>query len=224
MSVWEKFSRMISLNAGQSFHPIHQNTPETLKTITAALILLAAIALPLHAASPLPATSSVTLKQTKTAESDKKPTGENRPNGHEADCFGDWERYTLQPTFTRGLDAKSSPLVMNIYLMMSNKNGEVSIRKPNSQIISSDPTIPLVADTNYRAFIRWHCKCRTRGDAKDKAPEWYAEVTQDGKVLCSTQSKSNSEIRKLIETRKIISEVEVKALPVSTNQSGIKPN
>lgn len=194
-----------------------------MKTIIAPLILLAAIALPLHAATPLPATSSVTLKMTTTVKIGDKPTPERiKEDENHHVCYGDTTTYSLEPIFTRGLDAKSSNLVLSIYMIgtgtvdpsMEKKN-DLFISKPFSQTISNNADIHLMNDSSYSS-LKWRCGGECSRRHSRPAPEWYAEVTQDGKILCSTQSKSNSEIKKLIETRKVLSEGELKALPVPT--------
>ena len=193
-----------------------------MKTIIGSLILLAAIALPVHAAPPLPATSSVELKMTRTVEIQKEPTKGEHDTKDRHECFGDVAHCAFEPIFQRGLDAKSSTLVLNIYFITSDTNRRFAILKPISQIIPSDPTTHLVKSIKT-LYLKWRCKCRTRGDTMDKDLEWYAEVIQDGKILCFTQSKTNTEIKKLIETRKVLSEAEVKALPVPGKSLGTKP-
>lgn len=216
---------MISLKAVRLFHSNDQNTPETMKTIIGMLIFLAAIALPLHAVPALPAASSVELKMTRTVKIVEQPTKEElAASGSGHVCFGDEAHYSLEPDFRRGLDAGSSTLVLNIYIITTNNKREFAILKPISQILSSDPTKPLITDTNYHHLIQWRCKCRTRGDTMNKAPEWYVEVAQDGKVLCSAQSNTNTKIQKLIDSRILISGLGAKALPVSNKSSETKPD
>ena len=227
LSVLEKFPRMIPLKAGRLFNSNHQNTPETMNTITAPLILLAwaAIAAPLHAAPPLPATSSVQLRMTESLKVGEKPVKMKKTenfSGHQ--CYGDTTTYSLEPVFTRGMDATSSNLILSIYIIGSGtvspsteKKSELFISKPFSQIISNTNT-SLVKDSSYSS-LKWRCGGECSRRHSRPAPEWYAEVTQDGKILCSTQSKSNSEIKKLIETRKVLSEGELKALPVPTKSN-----
>ena len=208
------------------FETLSQNTPETMKNIIAPLILLAAIALPLQAAPPLPATSSVELKLTSTVKTGDKPTPQEiKEDENHHICYGDTTTYSLEPVFTRGLDATSSTLVVSIYIIgsgdvyPSDKKSELFISKPISQLIPNDSKIPMVNNGSY-ASLKWRCGGECSRRKSRPAPDWYAEVIQDGKVLCSTQSKSSSEIKKLIETRKIISEAEVKALPVPAKSSG----
>ena len=201
-----------------------------MKTIIAPLILFAAISLPLHAAPPLPASSSVELKMTTTVKIDDKPVKMKKNenfSGHQ--CYGDTTTYSLEPVFTRDLDATSSNLILSIYIIGSGevslsteKKSELFISKPFSQIISNANT-PLVKDSSYSS-LKWRCGGECSRRKSRTAPEWYAEVLQAGKLLCSTQSKSNSEIKKLIDARKVISEVELKALPVPGNSSGTKSN
>ena len=221
MSVLEKFSRVISLKAGRGFHSDHQNTSETMKTIIATLILSAVVALPLHAVPPRPATSSVELKMTESVKVGEKPVKKEKTkdfSGHQ--CYGDTTTYTLEPVFTRGLDATSPNLVISIYIIGSGagNKSELSISKPISQLIPNDSQIPLVKNSSYTSY-KMRCGGECSRYKPEPAPEWYAEVTQDGKILCSTQSKSNTEIKKLIETRKVLSDMEVKALPVSTKSN-----
>lgn len=202
-----------------------------MKTIIASLIPLAAIALPLHAATPLPATSSVTLKMTSTVKIGDKPTPQKiKEDENHHICYGDTTTYSLEPVFTRGLDATSSNLVLSIYMIgtgdvypSTEKKSELFISKPFSQIISNNPAISLVKDSSY-ASLKWNCGGECSRRKSRPAPDWYAEVTLDGKILCSTQSKTNTEIKKLVETRKVLSEAEVKALPVPGKSLGTKPN
>ena len=202
-----------------------------MKPIISPLILLAAIALPLHAAPPIPATSSVEVKLTTTLKTGDKPTPQEiKADSNHHICYGDTTTYSLEPVFTRGSDVTSSNLVVSIYIIgsgdvypSSGKKSELFISKPISQLIPNDSKIPLVKNSSY-ASLKWRCGGECSRRTSRPAPEWYAEVIQDGKILCSTQSKSNSEIKKLIDTRKIISEVEVKALPAPGQPSGTKPN
>ena len=226
MSVLKTPSRMITLNAHRTFNSNSQNTSKTMKTIIAPLILLAAIALPLHAAPPIPATSSVELKLSSTVKIGDKPTPQEiKEDENHHICYGDTTIYSLEPVFTRGLDATSSNLVISIYIIgsgdvyPSDKKSELSISKPISQLIPNDSKISLVKNSSYTS-LKWRCGGECSRRKSRPAPDWYAEVIQDGKVLCSTQSKSSSAIKKLIETRKIISEAEVKALPIPGKSSG----
>ena len=218
---------MITLNAHRIFNSNYQKPPRTMKTIIAPLILLAAIALPLQAAPPLPATSSVELKLTSTVKTGDKPTPQEiKEDSNHHVCYGDTTTYSLEPVFTRGLDATSSNLVVSIYIIGSgdvypstDKKSELVISNPISQLIPNDSKIALVKNSSY-ASLKWRCGGECSRRKSRPGPDWYAEVIQDGKVLCSTQSKSSSEIKKLIDTRKIISEAEVKALPVPAKSSG----
>ena len=222
MSVLKILSRKTPLSTDSISNSNSQNTPRTMKTIIAPLILLAVTALPLHAAPPIPATSSVELKLTTTVKIGDKPTPQEiKEKANHHICYGDTTIYSLEPVFTRGLDATSPNLVVSIYIIGSGggKKSELSISKPFSQLIPNDSKIPLVKNSSYTSY-KMRCGGECSRYKPEPAPEWYAEVTQDGKVLCSTQSKSNREIKKLIETRKIISEVEVKALPIPAKSSG----
>ena len=189
-----------------------------MKTIITTLILSAGIASSISAAPPLPSTSSVELKMTRTVEIVKEPTKEeiNESDGHV--CYGNRAHYSLEPVFRRGLDAKSSKLVLSIYIITTDTERKFAILKPKSQIIPSDPKTPLVTDTSYQHLIQWRCKCRTRGDTMKKEPEWYVEVIQDGKVLCSNQSKNNTTIKKLVQSRVLLTEMEVNSLPIPQNR------
>lgn len=195
-----------------------RHTPETMKTIIATLILSTGIALSIHAAPPLPATSTVELRMTRTVEIVKEPTKEEERAEHAAGaghvCFGNRAHYSLEPVFRRGLDAKSSKLLLSIYIITTDTERKFAILKPKSQIIPSDSKTPLIADNSYQHLIQWRCKCRTRGDTMSKEPEWYVEVIQDGKVLCSNQSKNNTTIKKLVMSRVFLSEIEVNELPI----------
>ena len=186
--------------------------------IIATCILSATIILNLQASSPPPTVSSVTVKMTRTVEVATPPTKEalaesaasNKEAGHGHVghiCFGDEAHYCFEPEFKRGLDAKSPPLVLNLYIISTDNKRETAILKPISQIIPTDPSVLLAKDNSYNALIQWRCKCRTRGDTMATIPEWYVEVIQDGKVLCSSQSKNNTTLNKLIKTRLQVSEM-----------------
>ena len=179
-----------------------------MKTCLSLLILLVAVVLPLNADSPVPASSLIEIKMTKTEEKGQKPA---RKTGKF--CYYDRLYYTLEPTFRRGQDAKASNLLLNIYIITTNSERKIEMQAPFSQIIPNDPKMVLVTAIKHNQILA-HCKCCREGNRKGE-PEWYAEVIKDGEVLCSTQSKLSSEINKLIETRKIVSEPSVKALPIS---------
>jgi hypothetical protein len=189
-----------------------------MKTTISSLILLAAIVLPIHADSPVPASSSIEIKMTRTVEITEEPSKEEEKAEKAKDatyhhCFGNEAHYSLEPLFRRGQDAKTSNLVLSIYIITTNTEREYAILKPVSQVIPSDSKVSLVADTSYHHLIRWRCACRSRGDTMETSPEWYAEVIQEGKVLCSAQSKSNTTINKLIESRVSILDVTPEAVP-----------
>ena len=116
-------------------------------------------------------------------------------------CFHDEAHYCFEPEFKRGLDAKSPPLVLNLYIISTNNKRETAILKSISQIIPTDPSVLLAKDDSYKELIQWRCKCSTRGDTMATIPEWYVEVIQDGEVLCSSQSKNTSTLNKVIKTR-----------------------
>ena len=188
------------------------------KTIIS-LLLLAAIALPLHADSPLPATSSIEIKMTRTVKIAEEPNkeeeqAEKAQNSEYHKCFANSARYSLEPHFKRGQDTKASNLLLNIYIITTDTKRKVAILKPVSQMIPTDPNTPLVTDTSYSHRLQWRCDCRTRGDTMNKEPEWYAEVIQDGNVLCSAKSASNTTIDHIITSRLSILDVTPKAYPL----------
>ena len=186
--------------------------------IVATCILSVTIILNLQASSPPPTVSSVTVKMTRTVEVATPPTKEelaesaayNKEDGNKLGghiCFNDEAHYCFEPEFKRGLDAKSAPLVLNLYIITTNDKRETAILKPISQIIPTDPSVLLVKDDSYKENLQYRCKCRTERRTMATIPEWYVEVIQDGKVLCSSQSKNNTTLNKLIQTRIQVSEM-----------------
>ena len=186
--------------------------------IIATCILSATIVLNLQASPPPPNYSTVTLKMTRTVEVATPPTKEalaesaayNKKHGNKLGahiCFHDEAHYCFEPEFKRGLDAKSPPLVLNLYIITTNDKRKTAILKPISQIIPTDPTVLLVKDESYKESLQYRCKCRTEKRTMATIPEWYVEVIQDGKVLCSSQSKNNTTLNKLIQTRLQVSEI-----------------
>jgi hypothetical protein len=189
-----------------------------MKTTISSLILLAAIVLPIHADSPVPASSSIEIKMTRTVKIAEEPTkeeeqAEKAKNAKYHNCFGNDAHYSLEPLFRRGQDAKTCNLVLSIYIITTNTEREYAILRPISQAVPSDSKVPLVTDTSYHHLIQWRCACRSEGRTMETSPEWYAEVIQDGKVLCSAQSKSNTTVNKLIGNRVSILDVTPKAVP-----------
>lgn len=163
-----------------------------------------ALTVSLPAQTPASAKSTIVIKLATKFVVEPKPEkrADAKPDDH--DCYGDVTIYSLEPTFIKGLDATSSNLVLNIYALgKTEKTEKPYISAPFTQIISNNTLAP---DNRYKSY-KFRCGGECSKVKKRDAPEWFAEVLMDGKSLCTTQSKTSSAVRQLIETRVIATSV-----------------
>lgn len=177
-----------------------------MKKLFISFLLCVATTLDLFAQTTVPVKSTLRINMTHSLEKRPKNVGKK--------CHGTHTNSLLDPEFIKGKDLTASDAVLSLYILSGRKNEkrkmEYKIFNPISQLVPETPDIPLVKHKIQE--LRWQCSC-CRDSEKVPVPIWYAEVRQDGKILCSTQSDTNPDFQAAVETRTVISESEISSLP-----------